>query len=135
MKIKRLKIIQSSMLTLIGVISVFMTLSVIFNLFGIRKIEGNFVPFVVYANLVCGVLYLIAAYSTWRNVKLSSFILGVALILLIVTFVGLFMHINSGGVYEMKTVKAMTFRTVFTTAMLVIGIVLFKKEKIVDVEK
>lgn len=124
---KVLKIVQTGLLTLLGTVSVFMTVSIIFDLFGIREKEGNYVSFVVYANLVCGILYLFAAYSSWKTPKWSNYSLSFALTILIVAFVGLLLHINSGGIYETRTVKAMIFRTVFTIVMLSIGIFMSKK--------
>lgn len=125
---KSLKIIQTGLLTLIGAISVFMTLSVIFNLFGIREKEGNYVLFIVYANLICGIIYLFSAFYNWKNIRISNYGLAIALIILIVAFIGLLIYINNGGIYETKTIKAMIFRMTFTLVMLVAGIIISKKK-------
>ncbi|HRP90536.1 MAG TPA: hypothetical protein PKX92_10920 [Edaphocola sp.] len=113
-----LKNITLVLLILIGVVSLFMTLSIIFNRFGIREKEGHYVLFVVYANLICGLLYLLAAYSIWKEQRKGSSLLLLALIILLIAFLGLGWHINNGGIYEPKTIKAMSFRTVFTFLML-----------------
>lgn len=97
-----------------GGVSVFMTLSVIFNLFGIREMEGNYVPFVVYANLICGIIYLWAGYGFFNRKNWTKIILAIAVVLLSLTFFGLLLHIYSGKMYEHKTVNAMIFRIIIT---------------------
>ena len=124
---KALKIIQTILLSFFGLVTVFMASSVIFNLFGIREKEGNYVLFIVYTNLVCGILYLMAAYTTWTTPKLSFTSLLVSLALLIVAFIAFQFYIYNGGIHEAKTIKAMVFRIVFTAIMTGIGWLSIKK--------
>ncbi|MEO6948432.1 MAG: hypothetical protein ABI123_02285 [Ginsengibacter sp.] len=123
-------IIKSSgvILGLLGLISLFMTTSVIFDLFGIRTVEGNYVSIVVYANFICAFLYLFASYCFFTNNKNASPILIVASIILIIGFAALMIHIQDGGVYEMKTVRAMTFRTLITLFFTGISVYYFQKK-------
>lgn len=107
-----------------------MTISVLFDLFGIREKEGNYVLFVVQANLVCGFLYLISIGLNFKNkFKESFFILSFAFLILAITFYFLKLHIDGGGIYEEKTVKAMTFRIIFTLVMAGLSFVFWKKHK------
>ncbi len=118
MKTKQiLKILSGLLLTGFGGMSLFMTLSVIFDWFGMREKEGNYVLFIVYANLMCGVLYIVSAYSLFKNPKVARILMPAAVVILIAAFIGLQMHIQSGGIYEEKTVKAMIFRIIFTTVL------------------
>ena len=126
---KKLKLIHTFLLSLIGVVSVFMTLSVIFDLFGIRAREGNYVLFIVYANLVCGIIYLYAAISNWKNLANSFYSLVLASLILIVAFIAFGVYISNGGIHEVKTIKAMTFRTVFTLIMAALSYMMLRKEK------
>ncbi|HNR49833.1 MAG TPA: hypothetical protein PKN14_11370 [Bacteroidia bacterium] len=126
---KKLKLIHTFLLCLIGVVSVFMTLSVIFDLFGIRAREGNYVLFIVYANLVCGIIYLYAAISNWKNLTNSFYSLVLASLILIVSFIAFGVYISNGGIHEVKTIKAMTFRTVFTLIMAALSYMMLRKEK------
>lgn len=114
-------------LILFGGVTLFMSSSVLFDWFGIRAKEGNFVPFVVWANWVCGILYLIAASGILRNQIWVKFPLMISLIILILAYIGLFIHINNGGLYETKTIGAMAFRTVITAILLFITIKILKK--------
>ncbi|MDT8412167.1 MAG: hypothetical protein RQ875_06895 [Vicingaceae bacterium] len=125
--IKTLKIIQSSLLTSFGIVSVFMTLSVIFNWFGIREKEGNYVLFIVYTNLICGIIYLYAAYINWKKQLYNLYSLVVASIILISAFIALQVYANNGGIHEVKTIKAMLFRIGFTAFLTAISFFILKK--------
>ncbi len=97
-----------------GLLTLFLSTSVIFDLFGIRAKEGNYVLFVVWANFICSILYLIAAYGFIKNKKWTTFLLGISSLVLIITYIGLNIHANSGGIYETKTISAMIFRILIT---------------------
>jgi len=126
---KTLKIILCVFLALFGALTAFMGSSVVFDLFGIREIEGNYVDFVVKANLFCGLIYLFASYDIWHNRKTGVYALLAAFIILVITFVFFFNHINHGGLYEQKTVKAMSFRTILTLIAFVLSFYILKKQK------
>lgn len=106
--------ITALLLALFALVTLFMSGSVLFDLFGIREKEGNYVLFVVIANFVCGLLYLAAVYGLLTQQPWTTRLLLVCVIILILTFSGLLWHIQSGGVYEEKTVKAMLFRITTT---------------------
>ncbi len=101
-------------LTFFGLVTLFLSSSVIFDLFGVRAKEGNYVLFVVWANFLSSILYLFAAYGFIKIKKWTIHLLGVSAILLIIAFIGLMIHINSGGIYETKTIGAMIFRITLT---------------------
>ncbi|MDX9705746.1 MAG: hypothetical protein RBT46_08590 [Weeksellaceae bacterium] len=127
-----MKFIQYSIclfLLLFGAVSLFMTTSIIFDWFGIRELEGNYVPFIVYANLICGFLYLLTSYLLFKNKKSASYLLLFASILLILSFISLGIYINNGGIYEEKTVKAMTFRSSITLILTFVSYKLTAKRK------
>lgn len=95
---------------LFALLTIFMSGSVIFDLFGIRAKEGDYVLFVVVLNFICGFLYLIAAYGFFAKKAWTMRLLLFSVGILVVSFVGLMWHINAGGSYEMGTVKALIFR-------------------------
>ena len=112
-----------------GMLTLLLSTSIIFDLFGIREMEGNYVPLIVWANLIVSFIYLIGAYGFFMERKWTSTVLGVGSALLIIAFIFLIFHINSGGIYERKTVAAMTFRTTLTLAFTFIAYFTFKKGK------
>lgn len=118
MKSKIILNITGGLLLLFGVITLFVSTAVIFDLFGIREKEGNYVLFVVMLNLICAVLYLIAAYGIFKRKIGATIILYLAVILLILTFVALVIYIYAGGIYETKTVYALIIRIFITLVFL-----------------
>ena len=97
-----------------GLLTLFLSTSIIFDWFGIRAKEGNYVLFVVWANFICSLLYLLAAYGFIKAKKWTFLLLGLAAIVLIITFVIFKIYIYSGGIYETKTVEALIFRLIVT---------------------
>jgi len=104
-----------------GALTIFMSGSVIFDLFDIRAKEGNYVPFIVWTNFFSGWAYLIAAYGFIKSQKWTFTLLITFVVVLIVAFVGLKMHISAGRIFEEKTVKAMMFRMSITAVMAAIA--------------
>jgi len=113
MKTTMLKI-SAIILTLFALITVFMSGSVIFDLFGIREKEGNYVLFIVVTNFICGFLYLIAAYGLFFEKRWTTRLLLFVTSILIISFGGLIVHILNEGIYEQQTIKAMLFRIAVT---------------------
>ncbi len=103
-------------ITLFALITLFMSTSVIFDLFGIRAKEGNYVLFVVVSNFIAGFLYLFAAYGLFTEKTWATKLLLITTTILAVSFVGLLIHANTGGIYEQKTIKAMLSRIAITGA-------------------
>lgn len=113
-----------------ALLTLFLSSSVIFDLFEIREKEGNYVPFIVWANFVSSVLYLFAVNSFVKQSKRSIYFLGTALLILIIAFIGLKIHVNSGGLYEEKTCKAMLFRICVTAIFTLIAYFTIWKKQI-----
>jgi hypothetical protein len=104
-----------------GLLTLFLSASVIFDLFGIREKEGNYVLFVVWANFISSILYLIAASGFLISKPWTAKVLLTSTIFLIVVFVGLLIHVNNGGIHETKTIGAMVFRSSITLVFTIIA--------------
>ncbi|MGZ5253668.1 MAG: hypothetical protein ACXWV4_04815 [Flavitalea sp.] len=111
-----------------GLLTLFLSTSVIFDLFGIRAREGNYVLFVVWSNFISSILYLFAAYGFLKNKKWTTKLLGISTLILITAFVGLLIHAGSGGIYETKTIGAMIFRISVTLLLTIISYFTIKKK-------
>ncbi len=109
-----LKYVIAAALIAFALLTLFLSSSVLFDWFGIRATEGNFVPLVVWANLICSLLYLIAAFGYLLSKKWPFSVMLLASIVLILAYFGLFIHIKNDGLYESKTVGAMLFRILVT---------------------
>ena len=91
-----------------------------------REEVGNYVPFVVWFNFLAGFVYLIAGGGLWMKrhwaVWMSIFIVTATLIVFAIFGI----HILKGGMYEVRTIAAMSLRTVVWSL-----IALFAYQKII----
>lgn len=117
------------LIALFGVLTLFVGSSVIFDLFGMRQKEGNYVPLVVWINLVCGILYLAGAWFLFKKSKKAVLPLTIAMILLISGFAAFGWHINQGNLFETKTIYALLFRTTITLAFVTVTYFLTNTQK------
>ena len=126
---KILPFLAAAILVALGLLTLFLSSSIIFDFFGIRAKEGNYVLFVVWANFVSSLFYLSAAYGFIESKKWTAPLLGISVIVLLLAFTGLFIHINAGGTYETKTIGAMAFRTTVTLVFLALAYFTINKDK------
>jgi len=124
-----LRYLSAIILVGFGLLTLFLSTSIIFDLFGIRAKEGNYVLFVVWSNFISSLFYLFSAYGFIKNKNWTTNLLGVATIILIISFVSLQIHISNGGIYETKTVSAMIFRIGLTTILALISYFTINKNK------
>jgi predicted RND superfamily exporter protein len=118
---KYVPVLTASVLAAFGFLTLFLSTSVIFDLFGIRAKEGNYVIFVVWANFVSSIIYLFAAYGFLKAKKWTFSMLVISTIILIVAFIGFNIHVNSGEIHETKTMGALIFRITVTLAFTLIA--------------
>lgn len=111
-----------------GLLTFFLSTSVIFDLFGIRAKEGNYVLFVVWSNFISSLIYLFSAYGFIKSKSWTTILLGIASVILILSFVSLKAHISNGGIYEAKTVNAMIFRISLTILLALISYFTIRKD-------
>ena len=104
----------ASGLAAFGLITLFLSSAVIFDLFGVRAQQGNYVLFVIWANFISSMIYIIVAYGFIKSKTWTVPFLGISALVLVFAFVGLLFHIQSGGIYETKTIGALIFRITVT---------------------
>jgi hypothetical protein len=82
-----------------------------------RLAAGNYIPFVVWFNFLAGFIYLVAGAGLWLKkqwaIRLSIFIAVATLIV----FIAFGIAILIGQAYEMRTVAAMSLRTIVWTVI------------------
>ena len=117
----------AGILAFFGFVTLFLSGSVILDLFGIRAKEGNYVLFVVWANFISSILYLVAAVGFIKLKTWTLRPLGVSVLVLLLAFAGLFIHIYTGGVYETKTIGAMVFRIIVTSVFTALAYFMISK--------
>ena len=104
-----------------GLLTFYLSSSVIFDLFDVRTKEGHYILFVVWANFVSSLLYLLAAWGFAKNKQWTALPLGISAIILSAAFLGLLFYISAGGIYEVKTIGAMIFRITLTLVFTVLA--------------
>jgi hypothetical protein len=77
-----------------------------------REEAGNYVPFVVWFNFLAGFVYLIAGGGLWMQKHWAVWISIFIIVATLVVFAILGIHILKGGMYEVRTIAAMSLRTV-----------------------
>jgi hypothetical protein len=102
------------LLAIFALVSIFLTCSLIFDLFGIREREGNYVPFIVYANFGCAMLNLLSAYGMYKKLTLATVCLFISAGIILVAYIGLIFYIKAGGIFEPKIIGMMLFRMALT---------------------
>jgi len=83
---------------------------------------GNYVPYVLWFNFVAGFAYVAAAIGLWRATRWGSWLAIVIAATTASVFILFGIHIASGAAFEMRTVWAMTLRTVFWIATAVFAL-------------
>ena len=77
-----------------------------------REEIGNYVPFVVWFNFLAGFVYLIAGGGLWMQKHWAVWISISIVVATLVVFAILGIHILKGGMFEVRTIAAMSLRTV-----------------------
>ncbi len=104
----------TAVLLLFGGVTLFLSTSVLFDLFGMREKEGNYVQFVVLANFFASVLYIAAAIGLLAQRLWARYPLWMASVVLITASIAFAWHVYQGGIHESHTIGALVFRTLLT---------------------
>ena len=72
---------------------------------------GNYVPFVLWFNFLAGFTYVIAGAGLWLRHRWAVWLAVVIAATTALVFATFGVHIYAGGAYEMRTVIAMSLRT------------------------
>ncbi|OIQ92263.1 hypothetical protein GALL_257790 [mine drainage metagenome] len=85
-----------------------------------RRAAGHYVPFVLWFNFIAGFAYVSVGYAILRRRSWAvSLSLGIAVASAVV-FAALGIDIAMGGAFEIRTVIAMTFRTLIWWAIFIV---------------
>lgn len=87
-----------------------------------RAAAGNYVPFVVWFNFLAGFAYVAAGAGLWLQKRWAVWLAGYIALATLVTFASLGIFIYAGGLYEQRTVIAMSLRSVVWIVIAVVAI-------------
>lgn len=127
---KNISLAIGLLLAAFGLLTLFLSGSVIFDLFGIRAREGNYVLFIVWANFIASFIYLFSAYGFVKSKAWTTSILSIASVILLVAFLGLIIWVYKGGIHETKTIAAMIFRITVTMGFTALAYYTINKKNI-----
>ena len=77
-----------------------------------RLAAGHYVPFVLWFNFSAGFVYIVTAIFLWRMHPWSAWLSFLLAIATLIVFAAFGLYIVNGGEYEMRTVFAMTLRSI-----------------------
>lgn len=86
-----------------------------------RIAAGNYVPFVLWFNFLAGFLYVIAGAGLWVRQRWAVWLALSVCVGTAVVFAAFGIHILLGGMFESRTVLAMTVRTAVWAAIFAYG--------------
>ena len=76
-----------------------------------RQAAGDYVPFVLWFNFLAGFGYVVAGVGIWRQQRWAAKLAAVIAFLTLAVFLAFGLHIFSGGLFETRTVAALTLRS------------------------
>ena len=82
---------------------------------------GNFVPFVLWFNFLAGFAYVAAGTGLWHWQRWAAWLAVVIAAATAFVFAAFGAHVHAGGAFEMRTVIAMSFRTLVWVAIAAIS--------------
>ena len=77
-----------------------------------RQAAGNYVPFVLWFNFLAGFVYIIAGAGLWMQKQWAAKLSALIVVATLIVYAILGLYILGGGLYEMRTVIAMSFRSI-----------------------
>ena len=77
-----------------------------------RQAAGNYVPFVLWFNFLAGFVYIIAGAGIWMKKQWAAKLAVLIAAATLIVFAILGLYILNGGMYEMRTIVAMSFRSI-----------------------
>jgi hypothetical protein len=85
--------------------------AVLFGSAAARITAGDYVPFVLWFNFIAGFTYVIAGIGLWLQRRWAVGLAVTIVVATLFTFIAFGVHMYSGGAYELRTVVAMSVRS------------------------
>jgi hypothetical protein len=105
---------SSLALLLLGVYNLFIAISAFFFSPEFKKLEGNFIYFIVFIDLSTTIIYLVGSFGFFIQKTWTTPFLFFSTFFFVISFIGLLFHALSGGSYDESIIMAITFRTFIT---------------------
>ena len=120
---KRMLMIWPSMIIAIifGIMTIKSGAAVLFFDGEARLAAGNYVDFVLWFNFLAGFLYIVAGAGLWIKQSWAANLAIIIAILTLLVFSALGVHILLDGSYEIRTIVAMTLRSVIWITIAIVS--------------
>ncbi len=82
-----------------------------------RAAVGNAVPFVLWFNTMAGLAYILAGIGLWLGRPWAAYLAWLIALATLAVFAAFGVHVATGGAFEMRTVAAMTLRSLVWLAI------------------
>jgi len=110
--LRRWELVPPLVAVLFGLMTIREGGAVLFGGEAARRAAGDYVAFVLWFNFVAGFAYVAAGLGLWRRAAWSTWLSFGILAGTLAVFGALGLHVLAGGAYEVRTLAAMTVRTV-----------------------
>ena len=98
---------------LFGLLTLFKSGGILFDMEGAKEAAGVYVPFVVQFNFVAGFFYILAGVGIWFGLRWACPLSGLIVLATLLAAAAFAFHISQGGGYEVKTAAALAVRAGF----------------------
>jgi len=85
-----------------------------------HQAAGDYVLFVLWFNFLAGFAYIATGILLWLQSRVSTWLATIIAVSTLFVFIAFGIHIFSGGAYEMRTVGAMSVRSIVWTGIALI---------------
>ncbi|MBP9681360.1 MAG: hypothetical protein KBD76_08140 [Bacteriovorax sp.] len=87
-----------------------------------KQSAGNYVPFVLWFNFIAGFAYIMSGIAMFKLKSCSRRLSAVIAISTTIVFILLGIHIFNDGLYELRTVMAMTIRSTLWISIAIVAL-------------
>lgn len=91
--------------------------TVLFGSEAARSAAGHYVPFVLWFNFLAGFAYVVSGMGLWMQRRWAAWLALALAVTTAIVFAAFGAHVLLGGNYELRTVMAMTLRTLVWAAI------------------
>jgi len=84
---------------------------VLFGQDAARAAAGDYVPFVLWSNFLLGFVYVASGLGLWLRRRWGELLAAFIVAATVASFAAFALHLALGGAYEVRTLVAMTIRT------------------------
>ncbi|MCP4315780.1 MAG: hypothetical protein GY789_07110 [Hyphomicrobiales bacterium] len=106
---------------LFGLLTIFSGGYALFGGEAARQAVGDAVPFVLWFNFLAGFAYITAGIGLWQHARWGTFLALLIAAATLVVFAVFGIHVYLGGQYEVRTVGALTLRSLFWIVISLLG--------------